>query len=147
MYEKAGQISKAPPLSVASHHSMRYGRSMIPFVGGYVAGARAKTRATAMGISAHAFEIDLRTMGEQDERAERLTLVVEAMWEILKREGYTDADLENEINAVMARRDEAAASANGQPCPDCGARIAAGRDMCQYCGRHVEVESNPLGGL
>ncbi|NNE96100.1 MAG: hypothetical protein HKN24_08745 [Acidimicrobiales bacterium] len=120
---------------------------MIPFVGGYVAGARAKTRATAMGISAHAFEIDLRTMGEQDERAERLTLVVEAMWEILKRDGYTDADLENEIDAVMARRAEAAASAKGQPCPECGARIAAGRDMCQYCGRHVPVEPNPLGRL
>jgi DNA-directed RNA polymerase subunit RPC12/RpoP len=120
---------------------------MIPFVGGYVAGARAKTRAAAMGMSAHAFEIDLRTMGEHDERTERLTLVVEAMWEILKREGYTDADLENEINAVMARRDEGAAAAKGQPCPECGARIAGGKDMCQYCGHHVAAEPNPLAGL
>jgi hypothetical protein len=120
---------------------------MIPFVGGYVAGARAKTRATAMGMSAHAFEIDLRTAGEQDERIERLTVVVEAMWEILKRAGYTDADLENEINAVMARRDEGVAAAKGQPCPACGARIAGGKDMCQICGQHVDVEPNPLGGL
>ncbi len=120
---------------------------MIPFVGGYVAGARAKTRATAMGMSAHAFEIDLRTMGEQDERTERLTLVVEAMWEILKREGYTDADLESEINSVMARRDEGAAAAKGQPCPECGARIAGGKDMCQICGHHVEAEPHPLDGL
>ena len=120
---------------------------MIPFVGGYVAGAKAKTRATAMGISAHAFEIDLRTMGEADDRSERLTLVVEAMWEILKREGYTDADLENEINAVIARRDEGAAAAKGQPCPECGARIAGGKDMCQICGHHVAVEPDPLGSL
>ena len=120
---------------------------MIPFVGGYVAGARAKTRATAMGMSAHAFEIDLRTMGEQDERTERLTLVVEAMWEILKREGYTDADLENEISSMRARRDEGAAVAKGQPCPECGARIAGGKDMCQICGHHVEAEPHPLGGL
>ena len=120
---------------------------MIPFVGGYVAGARAKTRATAMGMSADAFEIDLRTMGEQDERTERLTLVVEAMWEILKREGYTDADLESEINSVIARRDEGAAAAKGQPCPECGARIAGGKDMCQICGHLVESEPNPLGGL
>ena len=120
---------------------------MIPFVGGYVAGARAKTRATAMGISAQAFDIDLRTMGEQDERAERLTVVVEAMWEILKREGYTDADLEAEINSVIARRDGGAAAATGQPCPECGARIVAGKDMCQYCGHHVEVQPNPLAGL
>jgi len=120
---------------------------MIPFVGGYVAGARAKTRATATGISATAFEIDLRTMGEHDERTERLTLVVEAMWEILKREGYTDADLENEISIVMARRDEGAASAKSQPCSECGARIAGGKDMCQYCGHHVEAEPDPLGGL
>lgn len=120
---------------------------MIPFVGGYVAGARAKTRATAMGMSAHAFEIDLRTMGEQDERTERLTLVVEAMWEILKREGYTDTDLENEINSVTARRDEGAAAAKGQPCPECGARIAGGKDMCQICGHHVQVETNPINNL
>jgi hypothetical protein len=99
-----------------------------------------------MGMSAQAFEIDLRTMGEQDERTERLTLVVEAMWEILKREGYTDADLENEIDAVTARRQEGVAAATGQPCPECGARIAGGRDMCQICGHHVEVEPNPLGG-
>lgn len=135
------------PLSVASHHSMRYVARMIPFVGGYVAGARAKSRAAAVGISSHALEIDLRTIGEQDERSERLTLVVEAMWEILKREGYTDADLETEIDAVIARRDEGAAAAKGQPCPECGARIAGGRDMCQICGHHVQAVPDPLGGL
>jgi methionyl-tRNA synthetase len=120
---------------------------MFPFIGGYVAGARAKTRATAMGISAQAFEIDLRTMGENDERAERLTLVVEAMWEILKREGYTDADLEAEITSVKERRDGDAVAAKGYPCPKCGARIAGGRNMCQYCGHHVEPVPDPIGSL
>jgi hypothetical protein len=120
---------------------------MLPFIGGYVAGARAKTRAAAMGMSAQAFEIDLRTMGENDERAERLTLVVEAMWEILKREGYTDADLEAEIDSVKARRDAGAVAAKGQPCPKCGARIAGGRSMCQYCGYEVEAVPDPVGSL
>ncbi len=120
---------------------------MFPFIGGYVAGARAKTKATAMGMSAQAFEIDLRTAAENDGRAERLTLVVEAMWEILKREGYTDSDLEAEIASVRERRDAGAVAAKGQPCPKCGARIAGGRDMCQYCGHHVEAVPDPIGSV
>ena len=76
-----------------------------------------------------------------------LDVAVDTSGEAIEREGYTDADLENEINAVMARRDEGVAAAKGQPCPECGARIASGRDMCQYCGHHVAVEPNPLGGL
>ncbi|HEY5651193.1 MAG TPA: hypothetical protein VIW46_07060 [Acidimicrobiia bacterium] len=120
---------------------------MLPFIGGYVAGARAKTRATGMGISAQAFEIDLRATGEDAERAERLTLVVEAMWEILKREGYTDADLDAEIMSVKERRDAGAVAAKGQPCPKCGARIAGGRSMCQYCGHHIEPVPDPIGSV
>ena len=120
---------------------------MIPFIGGYLAGARTKSRAAGMAASARTFSSDIQAMGADEERMERLVLVVEAMWEILKREGYTDEDLDAQISAVVERREAGRAALKGQTCPSCQARIAGGQDHCQICGYQVEVEADPLGNL
>lgn len=100
-----------------------------------------------MAASAAAFASDLRTMGEDDQRTERLVTVVEALWEILKGQGHGDAELEAAIEAVVARREAARSALTGRLCPECDARISKGMSRCQICGFEVEAEPDPLGGL
>lgn len=120
---------------------------MLPFIGGYLAGQRMKTKAAGMAASANAFSAEMRTAGEDEQRMERLVVLVEAMWEILKTHGHTDAELEAQIAGVLERREAARTQVGGLPCPSCNARIAAGQSRCQICGQEIDVEPDPLAGL
>lgn len=120
---------------------------MLPFIGGYLAGQRMKTKAAGMSASANSFASDLKGVGEDEQRMERMVVLVEAMWEILKTHGHTDADLEAQVNAIHERREAAKGQVGGQPCPSCKARIAAGQSKCQICGKEIEIEPDPLAGL
>jgi hypothetical protein len=120
---------------------------MLPFIGGYLAGQRTKTKMAGMAASANAFASDLRTAGIEDQRVERLVVVVEAMWELLKRHGYTDGDLGSEIDNVIARKEQAKTSLSGRPCPECSSRISTGTSRCQICGFELDLQPDPMAGL
>ena len=75
---------------------------------------------------------------------ERLLMITEALWMILKKEGgYADADLTSlitEIDLRDGRLDGRVAGGPPQSCPSCAHILGRKRPFCVYCGKPVPVE-------
>jgi hypothetical protein len=73
----------------------------------------------------------------QDEVA-RLQLVVEALWELLrKHNGFTSQDLiqaMNSIDAIDGRLDGKSSRTGNNQCSGCGKVLEKGVPKCMYCG-------------
>ena len=70
---------------------------------------------------------------------ERLLMVTEALWTLLKREhGYTDdvlVKLVTEIDLRDGRFDGRTLDSPPAPCPSCGKTNTARRPNCIFCGK------------
>ena len=118
---------------------------MLDFVMGYVMGKSA-AKAAAMGHGSAAMTTG--RIYDVDERVDRLLLVVQAMWSLLKDAGLTDEELAAKIEELDLSDGRADGHARREPqvCPDCDSKIPAGFDHCQICGRPVEAaEPDPFG--
>ncbi len=76
---------------------------------------------------------------------ERLYLVVQAMWELLKdKAGLTDADLDAKVQEIDMRdgRLDGQDSTQTDPltCRQCGRTILSGQAQCSWCGTQAEGE-------
>ena len=74
---------------------------------------------------------------------ERLYLVVQAMWELLKdKAGLTDADLDAKVQEIDMRdgRLDGQDSTQTAPlaCRHCGRTILSGQAQCSWCGTQAE---------
>ena len=74
---------------------------------------------------------------------ERLYLVVQAMWELLKEKaGLTDADLDTKVQEIDMRdgRLDGQDSTQTDPltCRQCGRTILSGQAQCSWCGTQAE---------
>jgi len=74
---------------------------------------------------------------------ERLYLVVQAMWELLKdKAGLTDADLDAKVQEIDMRdgRLDGQDSTQTGPltCRQCGRTILSGQAQCSWCGTQAE---------
>ena len=74
---------------------------------------------------------------------ERLYLVVQAMWELLKdKAGLTDADLDAKVQEIDIRdgRLDGQDSTQTDPltCRQCGRTILSGQAQCSWCGTQAE---------
>jgi hypothetical protein len=74
---------------------------------------------------------------------ERLYLVVQAMWELLKEKaGLTDADLDAKVQEIDMRdgRLDGQDSTQTAPltCRQCGRTILSGQAQCSWCGAQVK---------
>ena len=74
---------------------------------------------------------------------ERLYLVVQAMWELLKdKAGLTDADLDAKVQEIDMRdgRLDGQDSTQTDPltCRQCGRTILSGQTQCSWCGTQAE---------
>jgi len=74
---------------------------------------------------------------------ERLLMITEALWTLLKRErDYQDSDLEQivaDIDLRDGRLDGRVATTAPRACPYCGHTIGKKRPFCFYCGKAVGV--------
>lgn len=109
---------------------------MIPFMIGKMT---AKAAAAASATGAEALRAASGKMADVDDRLDRLVLVVEALWNLLKQQGFTDEQLVAEVAAL----DAADGQADGRrtpaatDCPSCNSKVAAGLPRCQICGTEV----------
>ena len=74
---------------------------------------------------------------------ERLYLVVQAMWKLLKdKAGLTDADLDAKVQEIDMRdgRLDGQDSTQTDPltCRQCGRTILSGQAQCSWCGTQAE---------
>lgn len=117
---------------------------------GYRASQRMASRIAKIGVDPEAANRALRTGAEIDQlgaRLEELTLMVEAMWIMLERAGYSREELENEIRALDAADGEidGRQSPTGAKCTSCGAMVEAGRSSCTFCGQAMPAADTPIG--
>lgn len=77
---------------------------------------------------------------------ERLLLVTEAMWTMMKQQhGYTDDALIKMIEEIDSRKTivgGVTVKSSPQTCPNCGRPNSASRLCCIYCGK--PLEGNPF---
>ena len=102
---------------------------MLEFMWGYVMGQKSATQAAAFARSAGAADAmasNLR-MIDVDERVDRLVLLLEAMWSLMREQGFSDADLA----ARLMELDQSDGRADGRrltppaTCANCGSKVAA----------------------
>jgi hypothetical protein len=123
---------------------------MLNFIMGYVAGERTASRAAGFARSAGA-AAQSSVAGELydiEERVDRMLLVMEAMWSLMRENGLTDDDLAARIREL----DESDGTVDGkrtpQPvrCGSCDSMVPPGRPTCTFCGAPV-AEGSPLEGI
>ncbi len=75
---------------------------------------------------------------------ERLLMITEALWGILKEQhGYTDEELFRRITEIDlrdGRADGRVAATPVPPCPHCGRLTAKHRPLCIYCGKPMVTD-------
>ena len=109
---------------------------------GYYATRRTASKIARMGSDPDAASRAIRTGAEIDElnsRVDKLALVVDAMWILLERAGYSREDLESLIDE-LDMSDGSADGRNtpaGATCRACGAMVEFGRPSCTFCGTEV----------
>ncbi len=125
---------------------------MIPMIAGYVMGTRASARVGAMSVVANNMlgsGTAADSMAAMDERVDRLLMVVEAMWSLLRDHGYTD----DQLAARIKELDLADGTADGRHsrkvavCRSCESKIPAGFPRCQICGTESGAVPGPLDGI
>jgi hypothetical protein len=124
---------------------------MFSFLTGYVMGERSAARAATYtrGAAASSAALGQVQLGDLNDRIDRMLLVMDAMWGLLKEQGFSDEQLMERIKALD--------SADGTPdgkrtptpiaCPKCGSMISAGRATCAFCGAASPAGPDPLSGV
>lgn len=119
------------------------------FIAGYVMGSRAAGRAAGMAASAAQFGSNpTNKLYDLDERIDRLTLIIQAMWSLLEEQGLTSEQLQarvDELDGVDGRVDGRVTPQAGT-CAACGARVNPGAGACQFCG-HDTGPASPFAAI
>ena len=121
---------------------------MLPMIAGYVLGTRASNRASGMSVVANAMfdKGSVADVDALDQRVDRLLLVVEALWTMLKKDGHTDQELAAIIDELDAQDGSVDGRRSKMPmtCPSCESKVAPGLSKCQFCGHATGFEPSPL---
>ena len=121
-------------------------------IAGYVMGQRSAARAAGMSVVANhmlASGNSPEALEELDARVDRLLLVLEAMWSMLKEQGLTD----EQLAARIAEIDSSDGVADGRrvipavTCRSCGSKVMGGLPRCQICGTDTGAVVGPLAGI
>lgn len=117
---------------------------MFDFLLGYVMGERSATRAAAFARSAGGAAGSSSTgeLHDVNERVDRLILVVDAMWSLLKDSGWTDEQLAERLRQldIADGIEDGRRTLKPVPCGGCGAMVEAGRASCAFCGVAVPTK-------
>jgi len=122
---------------------------VLEFLLGYNMGGRSATRAASLARSAAVADGTHHTNRIEDlnERIDRLSLIVRAMWAVLEDQGYTAEELISKLEAIDLEDgvlDGQAREKVGE-CESCQSKVAVGLVKCQFCGTDVRAENtHPL---
>jgi hypothetical protein len=113
----------------------------------FIAGAAQRmaraNRAQSAGERASRIATEIRTQNESIQfDIEKLFMITEALWEILKHQhGYTDDQLVEMIQNIDLRDGKldgkVAKSPQRPTCPECGRTIIKNQARCLYCGANA----------
>ncbi len=84
------------------------------------------------------------SINEVNSRMERLYMIVEALWDILKEEhGHTDEELIKRVALIDTKDgklDNRVRATEAPKCPHCGHRTSKHSMTCVFCGKPVRVD-------
>ena len=86
------------------------------------------------------------TLGQMEEKMDRLVLICRAIFELLEeRTGVTDQDLVKKIAEVDLRDGKADGkmAAAAKPCPSCESMMSPRFNRCLFCG-HKDTSGDPF---
>ena len=121
-----------------------------PFIAGYVIGARNLSKSVGMAASAAEFRSQPATkVIDLSDRVDRLTMVIQALWELLRESGLTDEQLVAKIVELDKSDDvlDDTARPSSSRCPQCGAAVTSAEDHCQFCGHQMGRPANPFARI
>lgn len=123
---------------------------MADFLVGYVLGDRVERRAPERSRSTEVSAGSELTgdIHDANERIDRLLLVVDALWSMLKERGYTDEDLAERIRTIDGADGLADGARKPRPrrCSSCDAMVEPGRKACAFCGAEM-IAASPLDAV
>ena len=114
-------------------------------LGSYVRTAAKVAAMNTVSTPASTFE----ALADLEARVDRLLLVIEALWTMIKDDGHTD----EELAARMAEIDKSDGAADGRrvaptvTCRSCASKVMGGLPRCQICGTETGVRPGPLDGI
>lgn len=121
---------------------------MLDFIFGYVMGEKAAAKASlfSRGAAAAQGAQSAAEIDDLDARIDRLVLVVDSMWSLLKEHGYTDEQLGAKIRSLDLDDGEADGRRRLQPsrCSSCNSLVEPGRANCTYCGAPITSTTGPI---
>ena len=114
-------------------------------------GERSAARAAtfASGVAASRTSAQRGELGDLNDRIDRLLLVVDAMWDLLKQQGLND----EQLIARILELDEADGTIDGKRtpvphrCARCQSMISPERSTCAFCGAPAPTEAGPLSSV
>lgn len=125
---------------------------MLPLIGGYVMGRRTAAKIAGMNVVANHMNGSasaIEAWAELDARVDRLLLVIEAMWSMLKDDGPTDEELAARIAEIDSSDGVSDGRRTAPPvtCRSCGSKVMVGIPRCQTCGTETGAVVGPLDGI
>ena len=124
---------------------------MFDFLVGYVMGERTATRAASFARSAGATAgaSQAGEIHDVNERVDRLILVVDAMWSLLRDSGWTDEQLAERIRQIDLADGVEDRRRTAQPtrCATCQSMVEPGRAACAICGSPMAAPTAPTDGI
>ena len=116
---------------------------------GYLMGSRTASRAAAAAASMPPPGVAESRVLSVDERVDRLSLIVEAMWELLEEAGYSEDALQAKVEEIDARDGRTDGKVTRPPvqCRKCGSSSPAGRTTCQMCGEPLPGGVDTFGSI
>lgn len=119
--------------------------SVLDFLTGYVMGQRSAARAAshARGAATAAASTTAGQLYDLDRRIDRLLLVTDAMWSLLREQGFTDEQLAERIRQLDEEDGILDGIRRHKPvrCPACESVNEPGRSGCVICGKELPVPS------
>ena len=114
------------------------------FYGGYRPVNIGNTESTSSSAARSAAADAQRKAEEMEGHVERLLMITEALWGILKEQlNYTDEELIRRVQEIDMRDgvlDGKCNTKTPKKCTSCGRTVMKQRPQCIYCGHHNERE-------
>ena len=75
-----------------------------------------------------------------ESRIEKLSLITESLWEIIRESGVSEDELAEKISVVTSEKESRAKEK--LDCAECGMKVSAKRKRCMYCGGELVGDSS-----